>query len=124
MRLCSEDDVSQRVSCLILACLGWVFWINALKCQASDTTGHKHVSTQSARHNHSQQDLAAVLVPTQPAVVAELDDVVLVTVLLGAHYKAEKCFLLLLPINHHSSTEEPVSAVLAGAPTHTHTHKK
>lgn len=49
-----------------------------------------------------------------PAVVAELDDVVLVAVLLGVHYETEQRLLLLLPINLHPPPEEPVTAVLAG----------
>lgn len=49
-----------------------------------------------------------------PAVVAELDDVVLVAVPLGVHYKTEQRLLLLLSINLHPSPEEPVTTVLAG----------
>ena len=41
------------------------------------------------------------LLPCSPAVVTELDHVVLVAMLLGAHNEAEERVLLLLPINHH-----------------------
>ena len=49
-----------------------------------------------------------------PAVVTELDDVVLVAVALGVHYEAEKSLLLLLPVDHHPPPEEPVTTVLTG----------
>lgn len=55
-----------------------------------------------------------------PAVVAELDDVILVAVLLGVHYEPEEGLLLLLPIDHHPPPEEPVTTVLTGMPGYTH----
>lgn len=60
--------------------------------------------------------MVAVLHPLLPAVVTELDDVVLVAVPLGVHYETEKSLLLLLPVNHHPPPEEPVTTVLAGTP--------
>lgn len=61
----------------------------------------------------SHQQHAAVSA-TPPAVVAELDDVVLIAVPLGVHDEAEEGLLLLPPVDHHSPSEEPVPAVLAG----------
>lgn len=54
-----------------------------------------------------------MLFPLLPAVVAELDDIVLVAVPLGVHYKTEESLVLLLPVDLHLSPEEPVTAVLA-----------
>ena len=51
-----------------------------------------------------------------PAVVAELDDVVLIAMALGVHNEAEQGVLLLLAIDHHPTPEEPVAAVLTGRP--------
>lgn len=51
---------------------------------------------------------------TLPAVVAEFDDVILVAVLLGVHYETEKSLFLLLSVNQHPPTKEPVAAVLTG----------
>lgn len=61
--------------------------------------------------------------PTPPAVVAELDDVVLVAVPLGVHDEAEEGRLLLLPVDHHPPAEEPVAAVLAGTQRDTHRNR-
>ena len=47
-----------------------------------------------------------------PAVVAELDDVVLVAMSLGVHNEAKQGFLLLLAVDHHPTPEEPMAAVL------------
>lgn len=58
--------------------------------------------------------MVAVLITLLPAVVTELDDVVLVAVPLGVHYETEKSLLLLLPINHHPPPEEPVTTVFTG----------
>jgi len=49
-----------------------------------------------------------------PAVVAELDDVVLVAVPLRRHDEAEQRLLLPAPVDLHAAAEEPVAAVLAG----------
>lgn len=65
------------------------------------------------RHTHTSSGLA-VLLSLLPAVVAELDDVVLVAVPLGVHYETEQSFILLLPIDHHPPAEEPVTAVFTG----------
>lgn len=58
--------------------------------------------------------VVAVLPTPLPAVVAELDDVVLVAVLLSVHDETKKSLLLLLSIHHHPSPEEPVPTVLTG----------
>lgn len=50
---------------------------------------------------------------TSPAVVAELDDVVLIAVPLGVHDETEESLLLLLLIYHHPPPEKPVTTVLA-----------
>ena len=60
--------------------------------------------------------MVAVLLSVSPAVVAELDDVVLVAVPLGVHYETEKGLFLLLPVDHHPPPEEPVTTVLAWTP--------
>lgn len=48
-----------------------------------------------------------------PAVIRELDDVVVVTGVLSGRDEREERSRLLLAINHHAPLEEPVSAVLA-----------
>ena len=49
-----------------------------------------------------------------PAVVTELDDIVLVAMALGAHNETEQSLLLLLSINDHTPTKEPVATVFTG----------
>ena len=67
-------------------------------------------------HTHTHTHIYIVLFPLPPAVIAELDDVVLVAVLLCVHYKTEERLLLLLPLDLHPAPEEPVTTVLAGTP--------
>lgn len=66
-------------------------------------------------HTHTLS-ICAVLLTLLPAVVTELDDVVLVAVLLGIHYETEKSLLLLLLVDHHPPPEEPVTTVFTGTP--------
>lgn len=47
-----------------------------------------------------------------PAVITELNHVVLIAVLLCTHNEAEQGVLLLLSINHHFTPKEPVPTVL------------
>lgn len=74
---------------------------------------HRKFTVSQNRQTRSQV-CSPLLSPLLPAVVAELDDVVLVAVPLRVHYEAEKSLLLLLPIDHHPPTEEPVTTVLTG----------
>lgn len=60
--------------------------------------------------------MVAVLPTLLPAVVTELDDVVLVAVPLSVHYETEKSLLLLPPVDHHPPPEEPVATVFTGTP--------
>lgn len=55
-----------------------------------------------------------------PAVVIELDDVVLVAVFLCGHDGGEERIGKLLPIHHHATLEEPMAAVLTASHTITH----
>lgn len=97
---------------LIRAGFGWIFGVNTLQLQSFDTTGHTHI-LYCVRVNRNTHIL--LLLPL-PAVVAEFDDVVLVAVPLGVHYKTKESLLLLLPIDLHPPPEEPVTTVLAGTP--------
>lgn len=78
---------------------------------------HKHTSHWVSVKCIQTQTACVVAISTPlPAVVAELDDVVLVAVPLGVHYEAEKSLLLLLPVDHHPPTKEPVTTVLTETP--------
>lgn len=74
---------------------------------------HRKFTVSQNRQTRSRV-CSPLLSPLLPAVVAELDDVVLVAVPLRVHYEAEKSLLLLLPVDHHPPPEEPVTTVLTG----------
>ncbi len=76
---------------------------------------HTHFTLSQHEQKHTQTHTHNA-VSILPAVVTELDDVVLVAVPLGVHYKTEQSLLLLLPVNLHPTPEEPVTTVLAGSP--------
>lgn len=59
-----------------------------------------------------------------PAVVTKLDHIILVAMLLGAHYEAKESVLLLLAVNHHPSPKEPVATVLTACKTKGRLFKK
>lgn len=84
----------------------WYHWTHTHILYSVRVSRHTHTHISTGRHT----DCCC----WPPAVVAELDDVVLVAVPLGVHYQTEECLLLLLSIDLHPPPEEPVTTVLAG----------
>lgn len=77
------------------------------------TDTHTHTEAAAAlRVTHDGYHADWLTLTPSPAVITELDDIVLIAVLLGAHDEAEQSVFLLLSVNHHPASEEPVATVL------------